>query len=45
MLIRLLVVAVLVLILWLGTRRMKVVPGRPQAALEDSSSASCATAS
>ncbi len=34
MLIRLLVVAVLALILLLGTRRMKVVPGRAQAALE-----------
>lgn len=34
MLIRLLVVAVLVLIFWLGTRRMKLVPGRGQAAFE-----------
>lgn len=34
MLIRLLVVAVLAIILLLGTRRMKVVPGRAQAALE-----------
>jgi F-type H+-transporting ATPase subunit a len=34
MLIRLLVVAVIILIFWLGTRRMKVVPSRGQAALE-----------
>jgi F-type H+-transporting ATPase subunit a len=34
MLIRLIVVAALVLILWLGTRNMKVIPGRGQAALE-----------
>jgi len=34
MIIRLIVVAALVLILWLGTRNMKVVPGRGQAALE-----------
>ncbi|MEQ1735214.1 MAG: F0F1 ATP synthase subunit A [Rhodoglobus sp.] len=34
MLIRLLVLAVLVLILWLGTRRMKLIPGRGQAAFE-----------
>ncbi len=34
MLIRLLAVAVLVLILWLGTRRMRLVPSRGQAALE-----------
>jgi F-type H+-transporting ATPase subunit a len=34
MLIRLLVVAVLVLIFWLGTRSMKLVPGRGQAAFE-----------
>ena len=34
MIIRLLAVAVLVLLLWLGTRRMKVVPGRGQAAVE-----------
>jgi F-type H+-transporting ATPase subunit a len=34
MLIRLLVVAALLLVLWLGTRRMKVVPSRPQVAIE-----------
>ena len=34
MLIRILVVVALVLILWLGTRNMKLVPGRGQAALE-----------
>ncbi|WP_298229372.1 F0F1 ATP synthase subunit A [Gryllotalpicola sp.] len=34
MLIRLLVVAVLVVLMWLGTRKMKVVPGRGQAAFE-----------
>ena len=34
LLIRLLAVAAVVLILWLGTRRMKMVPGRGQAALE-----------
>lgn len=34
MLIRLLVVAVLVLVLWLGSRRMKLVPSRGQAAFE-----------
>lgn len=34
MLIRLLVIAVLVLWLWLGTRRMKLVPGRGQVATE-----------
>jgi F-type H+-transporting ATPase subunit a len=34
MLIRILVVIVLVLVLWLGTRRMKIVPSRGQAALE-----------
>ena len=34
MIIRLLAVAVLVLLLWLGTRRMKVVPSRGQAAAE-----------
>jgi F-type H+-transporting ATPase subunit a len=34
MLIRLLVVAVLILFLWLGTRRMKVVPSRSQVAFE-----------
>ncbi len=33
-LIRFLVVGVLVLIFWLGTRRMKIVPGRGQSALE-----------
>jgi F-type H+-transporting ATPase subunit a len=34
MLIRILVVVVIVLVFWLGTRRMKIVPGRGQAALE-----------
>lgn len=34
MLIRLITVAALVIILWLGTRRMKVVPGRAQVAFE-----------
>ncbi len=34
MIIRILVVAVLVLIFWLATRRLKVVPGRGQAAFE-----------
>lgn len=34
MLIRLLAVAVLLLILWLGTRRMKMIPNRRQAAFE-----------
>ena len=34
MLIRLIVLVVLVLILWLGTRRMTIVPNRRQAALE-----------
>jgi len=34
MLIRIIVVIALVLLLWLGTRRMKIVPGRGQAALE-----------
>lgn len=34
MLIRLLAVAVLILVLWLGTRRMKLVPGRGQVAME-----------
>ncbi|TPW70677.1 F0F1 ATP synthase subunit A [Schumannella sp. 10F1B-5-1] len=34
MLIRLLVVVVLVLVFWLGTRRLKVVPGRFQTGLE-----------
>ena len=34
MLIRLLAVAVLILFLWLGTRRMRLVPARGQAALE-----------
>jgi F-type H+-transporting ATPase subunit a len=34
MLIRLLVVVVLVVLLWLGTRRMKVVPSRGQVAVE-----------
>ena len=34
MAIRILVVAVIILIFWLGTRNMKIVPGRGQAALE-----------
>lgn len=34
MLIRIVVVVALVLLLWLGTRNMKIVPGRGQAALE-----------
>jgi F-type H+-transporting ATPase subunit a len=34
MLVRFLVVAVLLLVFWLGTRRMKVVPGRGQSILE-----------
>jgi F-type H+-transporting ATPase subunit a len=34
MLIRLLVVAAILIIFWLGTRRMKLVPGRAQAAFE-----------
>jgi F-type H+-transporting ATPase subunit a len=34
MLIRLLVVVALVLVLWLGTRRMKLIPTRPQVAIE-----------
>jgi F-type H+-transporting ATPase subunit a len=34
MIIRLIVVVALVLLLWLGTRKMKIIPGRGQAALE-----------
>lgn len=34
MLVRIIVVVGLILIFWLGTRRMKIVPGRGQAALE-----------
>jgi F-type H+-transporting ATPase subunit a len=34
MLIRLLVVAILILLFWLGTRRMRVVPGRAQSLIE-----------
>ncbi|MBX3092774.1 MAG: F0F1 ATP synthase subunit A [Cryobacterium sp.] len=34
MIVRLFAVAVLVLILWLGTRKLKLVPGRGQAAME-----------
>ena len=44
MIIRMLVVVVLMLIFWLGTRNLKLVPGRGQVA-SSSSSTSCATTS